>query len=63
MAKEREIRDMVERLRTKATTKENITFRISKDVITKFKASCEKSGVKPGATIEELMLLFINAKK
>jgi hypothetical protein len=63
MAKELDIKGMVERLKSGKATKENITFRLSKDVIKRFKASCEKIGVKPGATIEELMLLFINAKK
>ena len=63
MAKELDIKGMVERLKSGKAPKENITFRLSKDVIKRFKGSCEKTGVKPGATIEELMLLFINATK
>jgi hypothetical protein len=63
MAKELDIKGMVERLKLGKAPKENVTFRLSQDVIKRFKASCEKTGVKPGATIEELMLLFINAKK
>ena len=63
MGKEFDIKGLVEHLKSGKAPKENITFRLSKDVIKRFKASCEKTGVKPGATVEELMVLFINAKK
>ena len=59
MGKEMDMKGLVERLKEgERGEKENVTFRLSKSVISDFKAACTKQGVKPGATIEELMLLF-----
>ena len=64
MAKEADIRDIVEKLKAvERGAKENITFRLSKSVISDFKKACDKQGVKSGATVEELMLLFIKNTK
>lgn len=64
MPKETDIRAMVERLkRGERGEKENITFRLSKSVISSFKEACTKKGIKAGATVEELMLLFIKETK
>jgi hypothetical protein len=64
MAKESDIKGLVDKLKAgERGEKENITFRLSKRVVCDFKKACEKEKVKPGATVEELMLLFIAGTK
>lgn len=60
MAKEADIKALVERLKSgERGEKGNITFRLSVSVTNAFKKACDKKGVKPGAAVEELMLLFV----
>ena len=51
------------RAKDKEAVKANITYRLTKDVAERFKASCDTQEVVPSHVLEEFMKAFIAASK